>query len=961
MIVMRNYENPAKTSENRLKPRSWYIPEGEGIYRSLCGEWRFIYFDNGDRGGETEEWGTIDVPSCWQTRGYEKPNYTNINYPFPCDPPYVPDINPVGIYERSFELDDGSLDTYLVFEGVSSEAELYINGRYVGFTQGSHLMSEFDITEFVSSGTNTVRVYVRKWCCGSYLEDQDAFRYNGIFRDIYVLSRPHGHIFELDIRAEGNTVACTADGDYSAELYDGEQLLEAAASVNGRVQFTVNEPKLWNAESPELYTVKLCTPGETITRRVGFRTIAISPENELLINGRPVKLRGVNHHDTHPENGWTMTDAEILRDLKLMKRLNINAVRTSHYPPAPEFLDYCDELGLYVILETDIETHGFVRRNANVSYGYDVSDTIWPCRNELWHKEFLERMVRAYERDKLHASIIIWSTGNESGYGENQHDMIEWLKSRKDGRLVHCEDASRLGNPDNTDIYSQMYPSIGALVGMSENPEIKQPVFMCEYAHAMGNGPGGIWDYWEEIYRRKNLIGGCIWEWADHVFVENGVQKYGGDFEGELTHDGNFCCDGMVFADRSFKPGTLEIKNTYAPFRISWEDGALALKNCFDFTSFDDFSFEYEITCDGESLEKKNVRLNTKPGNTFVLSPAIKLPETCRYGCFVTVKMTDQGGLEIGRLQEKLPVPTVKAEVASAPLALEETDFDVIAAGDGFRYVLSKQTGFLTSIEIGGEEQLAEAMRLSYFRATTDNDRNVKPYWDRTNIWQGENFDCVFGKVYSVEVSGNRVVVTASAAGVSRLPFFRYTLTYDFFADGSVKTALSGDIRDKVVWLPRLGFELALPLEKDEFKYFGNGPLESYGDMLRHGTVGIHSSNAAAEYVNYVRPQEHGNHAECKWLELADRLRFEADDVMEISVLNHSIEQLAAAEHTDELSEPYATHVRIDYKVSGIGTNSCGPEAEEKYRLVEKHISFGFTMLPIAFAKSMENTPADED
>lgn len=952
---MRNYENPAKTSENRLKPRSWYIPEGEGIYRSLCGEWRFIYFENGDRGGDTEVWGTIDVPSCWQTRGYGKPNYTNINYPFPCDPPYVPDINPVGIYERSFELDDGSLDTYLVFEGVSSEAELYINGKYVGFTQGSHLMAEFDITEFVSSGTNTVRVYVRKWCCGSYLEDQDAFRYNGIFRDIYVLSRPHGHIFDLDIRTENNTVVCLADSEYSAELYDGEQLLETADSVDGRVEFTVTDPKLWSAEFPDLYTVKLHTGGETVTRCVGFRTIAVSSENELLINGRSVKLKGVNHHDTHPENGWTMTNAEILRDLKLMKRLNINAVRTSHYPPAPEFLDYCDKLGLYAILETDIETHGFVRRNANVSYGYDVSDTIWPCRNELWHKEFLERMMRAYGRDKLHPSIIMWSTGNESGYGENQHDMIEWLKAQNDGRLIHCEDASRKGTPDNTDIYSWMYPSLAELLKMAENPEITQPVFMCEYAHAMGNGPGGIWDYWEMIYNRKNLIGGCIWEWADHVYLENGVQKYGGDFEGELTNDKNFCCDGMVFSDRSFKPGTIEIKNTYAPFRISWEDGSLKLKNCFDFTSFDDFAFEYEISLDGETLEKKNVRLNTKPGDTFVLTPTVNLPEKCRFGCFITVKMTDQNGNEIGRLQERIPVTQVKPEIVSVPLVPAETEFDIIAEGKDFRYVLSKQTGFFTSINIDGEELLTEPMCLSFFRAPTDNDINMKPYWDRTNIWQGENLDCVFCKAYSVISNGNRVKVEASSAGVSRLPFFNYTLTYDFFSDGTVKIDLAGDIRERVVWLPRLGFELALPLEKNSFKYFGNGPLESYADMLHHGTVGVHSSNATAEYVNYVRPQEHGNHAECKWLELADKLRFEADNNMEISVLGHSIEQLTKAEHTDELSEPYATHVRIDYRVSGIGSNSCGPQTEERYRLSEKQISFGITMSPIVSPVVTEN------
>lgn len=939
---MRIYENPQKTSENRLKNRSWYIPEGSELCH-LNGEWRFVYFENGDISGEIEEWGTIEVPSCWQLKGYGNPNYTNINYPFPCDPPYVPDINPVGIYERSFQLTDGSLDTYLVFEGVSSHAEVYINGKYAGFTQGSRLMAEFDITRLVSSGTNTVRVYVRQWCCGSYLEDQDAFRYNGIFRDVYILSRPHGHIFDLDIKAEGDSIVCTADADFTAELYDGEELLGSAASQGGRAVFTVEAPKLWTAETPELYTVKLHAAGETITRKTGFRTIALSEDYELLINGTPVKLKGVNHHDTDPVKGWTMSEEDILRDLKLMKQLNINTIRTSHYPPSPKFLDFCDEMGFYVILETDIETHGIVRRYANVGYGFDVESTDWPCANREWKKEFLERMERAYERDKIHASIIMWSTGNESGYGENQHDMIEWLKKRDNMRLAHCEDASRKGTPDNTDVFSMMYPSVEKITEWADSDEIKQPVFMCEYAHAMGNGPGGIWDYWQAIYEHKKLIGGCVWEWADHVVLVDGVQKYGGDFAGELTNDGNFCCDGMVFSDRGFKPGTLEIKNTYAPFRVKWEDGALKLKNCFDFTSFDGYSFEYDITVDGVSAEKKIVRVNTKPGDEFTVKPAVQLPESCSLGCFITVRMTDKDGYEVGCLQENIGIPVKAAENTASALRLEETENEAAAVGEGFRYVVSKQTGMLTSILINGEEQLLEPSKLSYFRATTDNDRNIRAFWDRTNIWQGENFDCVFNKIYSCEISEGRMTFNGSSAGVSRKPFFHFNLVYEFFEDGRVKVSLGGKVRENVFWLPRLGFEFKLPFNKDEFSYFGNGPAESYRDMAHHGVIGWHDSSADGEYVNYVRPQEHGNHTACKELVIKNSLKFSADE-MEISVLHHSIEDIDRAQHTDELKKSDGTHVRVDYKVSGIGSNSCGPALDEQYRLDEKDISFEFTM-----------------
>ena len=941
---MRFYENPQKTSKNRLKGRSWYIPEGGCKKVDLNGEWRFAFFENGDRAGEIQEWDTIEVPSCWQLKGYENPNYTNINYPFPCDPPYVPDINPLGVYERSFQIEDGSLKTYFVFEGVSSEAELYINGKYVGFTQGSRLMAEFDITEFVSSGTNTARVYVRKWCCGSYLEDQDAFRYNGIFRDVYVLSRPHGHIFDIDIKTEDNTVLCSADAEFSAELYDGDTLLERRDSVGCKTEFTVNEPLLWTAETPKLYTVKLYAAGETVTRKIGFRTIKISSDYELLINGRPVKLKGVNHHDTDPYKGWTMSEEDYVRDLKLMKELNINTVRTSHYPPSPKFLDYCDEMGFYVILECDIETHGFIRRFANVRYGYDPQNGDWPCAEEMWKKEFLDRIERTYERDKIHTSVIMWSTGNESAYYTNQAAQIDWLKSHDKVRLAHCEDASRAGSQEKTDVFSMMYPSVETIKKWATDDNIKQPVFMCEYAHAMGNGPGGMWDYWDAIYENKKLIGGCIWEWADHTVMVDGVAKYGGDFDGELTNEGNFCCDGMVFADRSLKSGSYEVKAAYAPFRIKWENGTLKLKNCFDFLSFDGFTFEYTVTADGESLEDRIVKVNTKPGDEFSVTPSVSLPESCRLGCFVTVKMTDAQGAELATLEERLPVKIVNDANSSEPLALKESEFEITAEGNGFKYVLSKQTGTFTSVAKNGGELLTAPMKLSYFRATTDNDRNVKALWDRTNIWQGENFDCVFNKVYSYKINGSRAEFTMSAAGVSRKPFFNYTLCYDFFSDGEVNVTLDGNIRENVVWLPRLGFEFKLPTDTSKFRYFGNGPMDSYCDMTHHGITCWHESDADREYVNYIRPQEHGNHYGCRSLEIENSLKFTAEDFMEISVLHHSIEGLTKAEHTDELPSPDGTYVRVDYKVSGIGSNSCGPALPEKYQLKEKNISFKIKM-----------------
>ncbi len=606
---MREYEDLNKTSENRLKTRSWYIPRCSEFI-DLNGEWNFAFFKNGDRATNVSKWDKITVPSCWQLEGYENPNYTNINYPFPCDPPYVPDINPVGVYERNFMITDITLKSYVIFEGVSSCAEIFVNDKYVGFTQGSRLFAEFDISEFISHGENTIRVYVRKWCVGSYLEDQDAFRYNGIFRDVYILNRPEGHIFDIDLKTEENRIICSADKEFKAELYYKDNLLEIKNSVNNEVIFDVEAPMFWTAEAPNLYAVKFISAGEEITRKIGFRTIEISKDYELLINGTAVKLKGVNHHDTNLYKGWTMSDEDILEDLKLMKQLNINTIRTAHYPPSPKFLDYCDEMGFYVVLENDIETHGFARRISNVNYkiAYDLSIGDWPCVEPMWKKEYIERMERTFKRDKLHTSIIMWSIGNESQYGENSKAVIEWLRTQNDGRLIHSEDASHifvternLGISDNTtnddvDVFSSMYSSVSQIKAWAEDELVKQPVFLCEYAHSMGNGPGGIWDYWEAIYDSKKLIGGCIWEWADHAVLVDGIQKYGGDFNGELTNDGNFCCDGMVFADRSFKAGTYEIKNTYAPFRIFVNDGKIYIKNCFDFNSFSRYIFEINIT-----------------------------------------------------------------------------------------------------------------------------------------------------------------------------------------------------------------------------------------------------------------------------------------------------------------------------------------------------------------------------
>lgn len=940
--MIRDYENPQKTSENRLPPRCYYIPGGVSEYHLLNSLWRFRYFARDiDVPEEIADWDTIPVPSCWQTEGYENPNYTNINYPYPCDPPYIPDDNPCGVYEREFDLEQLWGKVYFILEGVSSCASVWVNGSYVGFTQGSHLQAEFDVTPWVREGINTLRVQVLKWCCGSYLEDQDAFRMNGIFRDCYLLQRPADHIRDIQISTQGNRVLVHTDKPCDLALSDRDGCLLASAENCAEAELPVETPVLWNAEQPYLYTLTLTRNGETVTQKAGFRTIAVSEKYELLVNGSPVKLHGVNHHDTDPRTGWYQTDEQLRNDLLLMKSLHINCVRTSHYPPTPKFLDMCDELGFYVILETDIETHGFLRRNANVAYQYDVEDPVWPCVDPNWRKEFLERMERAVVRDRNHCCILMWSTGNESGYGPNQEAMLDYLQSLHDGRLRHCEDACRKGDLSHVDVISNMYHSLEIVENMALDETLQKPIMLCEYVHAMGNGPGDVWDYNVLFDRYPNLIGGCIWEWADHtVLDENGVGRYGGDFPGELVESGNFCCDGMVFPDRSFKAGTLEIQAAYQPMRTAYENGILRVTNRYDFTNLRECTLQCTVERDGETAWQQTFQVQAKPHETVKLP--LELPAyEAKYGVHLNCELW-KDGRSVARTQHPLPYRTAKPEVEKIPTPCSEDQENYYFAGSGFYYVFSKHYGAFTSLQIHGREQLRNRMQLTVWRAPTDNDKNVQVLWGHDE-WQGENYDRLFSKVYDCRMEQGTICVTGALSGVSRLPFFRYTLSVSVAADGQIRFDLDGRVRENACWLPRLGFELTLPGEFSDFVYYGRGPQENYCDMCHGSRVGRYQSSAEREYVPYIRPQEHGNHTSVRSLTIGD-LTVESAQDFECNVSRYSVEALTRARHTDELEADGNTHVRIDYRVSGVGSAACGPALLEPYRLSEKQIRFQFRL-----------------
>ena len=950
---MRHYEKLSILSENRLPQRSYYIPSSsmenalKGIkdYTLLNGEWNFKYFENeSDFDGKITEWDKIPVPSCWQIYGYDKPYYTNVNYPYPVDPPYVPDENPCGVYMREFNVNDIDKKTYIVFEGVSSCMYLYINDKYAGYSQGSHLQAEFDVSKFVKKGVNTVTVKVLKWCFGSYLEDQDFFRFNGIFRDVYLLSRPKSHISDIEIKADLTTAKVILSEKANLYLYDGEKLLETKNDVKN-TEFIVKKAKQWNAENPYLYTLIIEKNNEFIKQDIGFRTVAVNDKGELLINGVSVKLKGVNRHDSHPYLGWVTPYDDIIKDLIQMKKLNINCIRTSHYPPTPEFLNLCNKYGFYVVDETDVELHGFCTRN--ISYSYDMESMDWICRQPEWEKAFIDRIERTVERDKNHPCVIMWSMGNESGYGENHDAMLAWTKNRDSSRLRHYENSHLKNDEADVSVVSRMYTSLKGLEGHAENDDMR-PFFLCEYSHAMGNGPGDIYDYWEIIKKYPKLIGGCVWEWSDHTVIvenENGepVQKYGGDF-GEITHDGNFCCDGLVFADRSFKAGSYEVKAVYQNIETELKGNKLKIKNMHDFTNLKKYIVGIKVKCDGEILSAQKLTLDLEPKKETEIT--LDIPKKCALGAFVDIAMYDITGYQTASCQHEIKAKVSKIETEEIYSDFKEDDRNIYASGNNFSYVFDKLYGNFKSMIVNGQEQLLDAIKLTVWRAPTDNDRRIRYDWGRIgDTSRGWNYNDIFNKVYSCKIEDNIIKVSGSLAGVARYPFIYFETAFTIFTDGKVKVDLNGKIRENVTYLPRLGFEFKTPKANNEFNYFGMGEIENYIDMNHYSKIDWYFSSAKSEYVNYVNPQEHGNHTKTKRLNMNNGLKFSTDTEFEFNVSEYTSEALTRATHTDELCKNNETNIRIDYKVSGIGSNSCGPELLEKHQLNEKEISFSFYIM----------------
>ncbi len=950
------YEQVAPAAGVR-EPRAFLRSDAPSL--SLDGDWAFRLSPRADAPLDFIEpafdaagWDRLPVPSHWQLHGYGAPAYTNVAYPFPVDPPHVPDENPTGDYRCAFSVPADWDATVLRFEGVDSCLRAWLNGVELGVSMGSRLPTEFDVGALLRPGENVLAVRVHQWSAGSYLEDQDMWWLSGIFRGVSVLARPAGAIDDLFVRADYDVVRGTGtlrvDASVPARVTVPELGIEVAA---GEPVTVAVEP--WSAELPRLYDAEVASEGEVVRLRIGFRRVVVQ-DGVLEVNGRRVLFRGVNRHEFDPDHGRAVSEAVMRRDVLLMKAHNINAVRTSHYPPHPRFLELCDELGLYVIDECDLETHGFFltgwRRN--------------PSDDAQWEAAYVDRMRRTVERDKNHPSIVMWSLGNESGSGRNLSAMAAWARERDPSRPLHYEND---WSCRDVDVYSRMYPThaeVGAIgrgdEDALEDPELDArrrglPFILCEYAHAMGNGPGGLSEYQELFERHPRCQGGFVWEWIDHGLHQGDRCAYGGDF-GEALHDGNFVADGLLFPDRTPSPGLLEFKKVIEPVRITGEADRLRIENLHDFRDLSYLAFAWALEEEGVAVAHGTLEVGPVTAGEWVEVALPSLPPTGREA-WLTVRAVLAGdepwapaGHEVAWGQvEVTPAPPAAVVTSAAPAptsaAVTPTAPPRPSAPDELAR-FDQGTGVLEGL---GDLEL-DGPRLDVWRAPTDNDGGMHGDVQLEPAWRSLGLHRVSHRVIAIErgaglVVRTRVGMAATDGGL--------LATYAWTREGD-GVLLSVDVVPEGEWtvpLPRLGLRLSLPAGLDRVEWFGRGPGEAYRDTRRAARVGRFAASVDELQTPYVRPQEDGNRTEVRWATLTDGtgagLRVEGRPHFDLTARRWTSEDLDAASHTPDLVPRDRIWVNLDHAHHGIGTASCGPGVLPQHRLEAVPASFAVRLSPI--------------
>lgn len=941
----------------------------------LNGQWYFYYashvadIPNGFEvnGYNISDWNKIEVPSCWQMKGYGKKHYSNVRFPYPVNPPFVPDESAVGCYKREFVVPQEweGQRIFLNFDGVRSSFFVWVNGISLGFGQGSHTKNEYDITDCLIKGVNTVSVQVYQLSHTSYLEDQDMWRLNGIFRDVYLTAQDKNGLTDIFIKSslsedyKDGILKCEMEFDNPSgniEIKfdkDNIELINETIECEKELTFEniIKDCKAWSAETPELYslTINLKKDGEiseTYKFEIGFRTVEIR-NSMLLINGKQIKIKGVNHHEFSPDNGYAMTYDEMKRDVILMKRNNFNAVRCSHYPPHPYWLQLCDTYGLYVIDEADLECHGFL----SVGNWTQISDS------PEWEDLYIDRMIRMVERDKNHPSIIIWSLGNESGDGNNHRKMSEWAKRRDPSRPIHYESA---GDADYVDIPSGMYETLAECEREATNGD-PRPFIQCEYVHAMGNGPGGVQDYWDLYYKYDRLIGGCVWEWADHGMREknsNGelVFRYGGDY-GDWPNDFNYCCDGLCDPDRNPHNGLLHFKNIISPVTVEQKMGKVLLTNRRDFLDTSDLYIKWSIIDDGRVITDGLSEITILPHQTEEFK--ISIPEFCGE-CFLNLyfltkdkTMWADKDFELGHAQIKLGGTWEnRREKTDATLKVLDNKKESIITGSDFEVVIDKIKGTVTSYKNGGIEFFDEGPKLNIYWPTTDNDWSVGNGF--TKMWKDSGLNHLRHYMYNstVETGGDsiaEVILYAKLATSSFIPIYDIVYRYLVYADGTIELRTEAkyhkpSLENELTVLPKIGLTAMLKDNFKNVKWYGAGPMETYPDKRGADMVGIYETDIDGLFENHIRPQENGNRSDVRWLELTSinnhGLRIESDTEFNFSARYYTDSEMCRKQHSDELEKSGSIVLHTDYKVSGVGTGSCGPKTEEKYCVKPNNVCF---------------------
>ena len=1023
-----NHRSLAVLHENCLAPRAYFIPfgskqaaesatsrEDSDRIQNLSGSWAFRWYpheaaidvDPSAADLCTEGFEEITVPLSWQMmldRGYDIPQYTNVNYPIPVDPPYTPDENPCGLYSRTFTLgkDFAARDIILTFEGVDSAFYVWVNGEYVGYSQVPHGTSEFDLTEIAKEGENRITVLVFKWSDGSYLEDQDMYRYSGIFREVYLQSRPAARLEDVqvltDVNTEDGSATVTAnltvkgDKPVEYELVCPCGITVAEGSCNtGSFTVELEDAHLWSAELPELYDLFLTVGDETVLIKVGVKEIHIDEKGTVWFNGKKLKLMGVNRHDSNPWTGHAVSMLDMENDIKIIKAHNGNCIRTSHYPNDPRFYELCDKYGIYVVDEADLETHGF----APVGNWHQISD------DPEWKEAYVDRAARLYERDKNHGCVVFWSLGNESGLGMNHMHMRNYIKERDPKAIVHYECANKAKftkipefgknvrrrkdkNDDQidpklwelfmkeqtrltevTDVDSYMYPAPEYFVKACTDKRMKKPLYLCEYSHAMGNGPGDVMDYAEIMWKYDKFVGGCIWEYCDHsveIVAPNGKKgfTYGGDF-GEYPNDGNFCVDGLVYPDRRPHTGMLEMKKAYQPYVLTLKDGKLQIRNRNLFTDLSEYDVCWTVERNGALMAQGRIATLTVPAGrakSYKLWDEMPTVLPGIYTC--TVKMIrnvscpwGEIGSEAGFAQFILAEN--KEENAAKnllPLRTELSEYAVAVSCGSITYTFDTFRGTLAGIADANRQYLQAPVKLQVWRAPMDNDRNFKEKWaqqglkntvQRLESWAIlENTETAFSILFKLRL-----------AAAPKRPAVFADVTYTVAGDGTLTVHTDVKVREDLYQLPRFGLELILPEDCLRMKYFGYGPMEAYSDKHHAAKLGLYETDCDKNFEHYVHPQENGAHWGTRKAAVGTRsgygLIFTGSDENETFTFKASRftpEDITETRHDYELEPRKAVVVNVDYRQAGCGSASCGPMLKMSEVFQEKEFTWTVNLKP---------------